>query len=88
MIDPGIKVDEEYAVYQSGVQGDHFIWRSANQIALSEPTKDAKERLAIGRVWPGNCAFPDFTRHVTRDWWAQLYIPFLTNNFIDGIWFV
>lgn len=38
-----------------------------------------------GKVWPGACAFPDFTRPETRTWWSGLYKDFMANG-IDGIW--
>jgi len=44
------------------------------------------EELEIGKVWPGDCAFPDFTRKETRKWWGALYANFLIKNGIDGVW--
>jgi alpha-glucosidase len=72
MIDPGLKVDPEYQVYADGVRGDQYI-------------KDADGREYHGKVWPGECAFPDFTRARTREWWASLY-PDLLSVGIDGVW--
>jgi alpha-glucosidase len=72
MIDPGVKVDSAYAVYRSGREQDVFV-------------RDAYRREFHGKVWPGACAFPDFTRPETRRWWAGLYKPFLACG-IDGIW--
>lgn len=72
MIDPGVKVDSNYAVYQSGVAND--VW-----------VKNQNGQEYHGKVWPGNCAFPDFTIPRTRSWWAGLYSQFLLNR-VDGIW--
>ncbi|MFZ4573988.1 MAG: TIM-barrel domain-containing protein [Phycisphaerales bacterium] len=72
MIDPGIKVDEEYAVYRAGRDGGHFV-------------TDHAGREYHGKVWPGLCAFPDFTRARTREWWAGLYKDFLAQG-VDGVW--
>ncbi len=72
MIDCGFKVDENDPVYRSGREGDHFI-----RTAGGEEFK--------GSVWPGLCAFPDFTREATRRWWAELYKPFLDTG-LDGVW--
>jgi alpha-glucosidase len=72
MIDPGIKVDDQYSVYAQGRDGDHFV-------------KNAAGREYHGKVWPGMCAFPDFTRARTRAWWASLYKDFLAQG-IDGVW--
>lgn len=72
MIDPGVKVDENYYVYKTGKEQDVFV-------------RDAYRNEFHGKVWPGDCAFPDFTRPETRTWWAGLYKDFLANG-IDGIW--
>lgn len=72
MIDPGIKVEPDYFVYKSGHEGNHFLL-----------TPDGKEYH--GQVWPGTCAFPDFTRAQTRRWWGDFYKDFLANG-IDGVW--
>jgi alpha-glucosidase len=72
MIDPGVKVDEAYSIYQQGSAGNHWV-----------QTKNEKEYN--GAVWPGQCAFPDFTRPETQHWWASLYKPFMKLG-IDGIW--
>jgi alpha-glucosidase len=72
MIDPGIKVDPDDAVYETGREGDHFV-------------RDGRGGEFHGRVWPGPCAFPDFTRAETRQWWAGLYEDWLKVG-IDGVW--
>lgn len=72
MIDPGVKYDPGYFVYDSGTEED--VW------AL-----DAAGKPYIGPVWPGDCVFPDFTMPRARRWWAGLYKDFLTLG-IDGIW--
>jgi alpha-glucosidase len=72
MIDPGVKVEKDYFVYESGSQGNHWV-------------QDADHKEFNGSVWPGPCAFPDFTRPETRNWWSGLYKDFL-NTGIDGVW--
>ncbi|MBK7404872.1 MAG: DUF5110 domain-containing protein [Phycisphaerales bacterium] len=72
MVDPGIKVDAGYDVYKSGHEGEHFV-------------KDLDGNEFHGSVWPGPCAFPDFTRERTREWWAGLYAGYLSHG-IDGVW--
>lgn len=72
MIDPGVKVDKDYSIYQSGTKSD--VWVKKN---------DGSEYH--GKVWPGDCVFPDFTVPDVRDWWANLYKNFLSTG-IDGIW--
>lgn len=72
MIDPGVKADPAYDVYRSGTAQD--VW-----------VKDTAGKEYHGKVWPGDCAFPDFTIPRTRQWWAGLYRNFMAND-IDGIW--
>lgn len=63
---------ENYAPYETGAAGGHFI-------------RDASGETFVGKVWPGDCAFPDFTRKATRDWWAGLLAtPDLRD--VAGIW--
>lgn len=72
MIDPGAKVDPDYHVYKSGTKED--IW-----------VKRPDGTIYEGKVWPGYCAFPDFTMPAAREWWAGLYKDFLANG-VDGVW--
>ncbi len=72
MIDPGVKAEKGYFVYDQGCAGDHWV-----------KTADGKEYN--GEVWPGDCAFPDFTRSETRKWWAGLYKDFMATG-VDGVW--
>jgi len=72
MIDPGVKVEKDYFVYESGSKGDHWV-------------QNAEHKEFNGSVWPGKCAFPDFTRPETRNWWSALYKDFMATG-IDGVW--
>ncbi|KAF0093204.1 MAG: alpha-glucosidase [Puniceicoccaceae bacterium 5H] len=72
MIDPGIKTDPDYFVYESGNAED--VW-----------VHDAFGQPFHGNVWPGDCVFPDYTRPETREWWADLYADFMATG-IDGVW--
>ena len=72
MIDPGVKKDPGYAVYDSG--NDQDVW-----------VKTAAGQPYVGKVWPGECQFPDFTRPDVRQWWAGLYKPFAALG-VDGVW--
>jgi alpha-glucosidase len=73
MIDPGIKEDSEYAVYQEGMAQGHFL-------------KTADGDIAKAPVWPGFCAFPDYTRPETRAWWGELYRDLYTHIGLAGFW--
>ena len=72
MIDPGVKTESGYFVYDQGSAGDHWIY-------------DAAGGWYTGTVWPGACHFPDYTRPETRTWWASLYTNFMANG-VDGVW--
>lgn len=72
MIDPGVKKEPGYFVYDQGTAGDHWVL-----------TGEGEE--FNGNVWPGSCAFPDFTRPETRAWWASLYKDFMAQG-VDGVW--
>lgn len=72
MIDPGVKKDTAYSIYQQGSAGDHWVLNS-------------KGEEFNGEVWPGMCAFPDFTMPATQKWWGGLYKDFMALG-IDGVW--
>jgi alpha-glucosidase len=72
MIDPGVAVFPGYSVYDSGKKADVY-------------TKNKDGADFIGKVWPGDCHFPDFTRPETRDWWGGLYKDYIATG-IDGVW--
>lgn len=73
MIDPGIKEDPEYAVYRQGVEQGQFL-------------RTADGALAKAPVWPGFCAFPDFTDPKTRAWWGDLYADLYCTDGVSGFW--
>ncbi len=72
MIDPGVKVDSGYTVFRDGSERDVWV-----------KTADGKDYQ--GKVWPGLCVFPDFTRPETCAWWAGLYRDFIATG-VDGVW--
>jgi alpha-glucosidase len=73
MIDPGIKEDPQYAVYCEGLEAGYFL-HSADGAVAKAP------------VWPGFCAFPDFTRPDVRAWWGELYRDLYLNMDVSGFW--
>jgi alpha-glucosidase len=73
IIDPGIKEEEGYFVYDQG---------TALGAWLTKPDGEPY----VGRVWPGPTVWPDFTNHKVRDWWAGLYPQFIGACGLDGIW--
>ncbi|MEQ6122102.1 glycoside hydrolase family 31 protein [Reichenbachiella sp. MALMAid0571] len=72
IIDPGIKIDKNYSVYQQGVKNGYFCTRGDGP-------------LLKGSVWPGECHFPDFTNPKAREWWATLYKGLISDG-VAGVW--
>lgn len=72
IIDPGVKKDPEYELYQDGVRRGAFC-------RLPDGS------LFTGLVWPGWTVFPDFTDPQTREWWGNYYQRLLEAG-IDGFW--
>jgi len=72
IIDPGIKVDPNYSVYTDGQKGGYFH-------------KDASGKEFNASVWPGVCAFPDFTSPQARAWFGSLYKQNLDEG-VAGFW--
>ncbi len=73
MIDPGLKVDPDYAPYREGLEQDFFCRRASGE-------------LMVGPVWPAKCAFPDFTREEVRRWWGGLYHRLYVEDGVSGFW--
>ncbi|MGD9688563.1 MAG: TIM-barrel domain-containing protein [Phycisphaerales bacterium] len=72
MIDPGFKLEPGWDLFDAGLKGDHYV-------------KTASGELYRGEVWPGQCAFPDYTRAETLQWWAGLYADFMAQG-VNGVW--
>jgi len=72
IIDPGIKKEKNYFVFEEGILGNHFVRGSDGE-------------YFVGKVWPGDCVFPDFTKTSTRKWWGSLYKDFVKIG-IAGFW--
>lgn len=73
IIDPGIKMDSEYHVFKEGLDKDYFCRR-------------ADGPYMKGKVWPGECYFPDFTRPEVRKWWAGLFKELIEDIGVQGVW--
>ncbi|MBZ4644905.1 MAG: Alpha-glucosidase [Clostridia bacterium] len=72
IVNPGVKKDPEYKYYVEGMLNNYFC-------------KKIDGSAYIGRVWPGESAFPDFTKQETRKWWGKNHKAF-TDIGIEGIW--
>ena len=72
IIDPGIKVDENFSVYKDGQRSGIFMKNADG----SELHRD---------VWPQSAAFPDFTDQKAREWFGARYKVNVDQG-IAGFW--
>ena len=72
IIDPGIKVDNNYWVFREGKDNGYFCRRG-------------DDYFMEGYVWPGRCQFPDFTNEKVRTWWGGLFKG-LVDVGVAGVW--
>ena len=72
IIDPGIRVDDNYEVFKEGKKNKYFCRRS-------------DDYFMEGHVWPGRCQFPDFTNPDVRTWWGSLFDE-LVEIGVAGVW--
>ncbi len=61
-----------YKPYDEGIKSDYFV-------------KNPDGTVYVGKVWPGDSVFPDFTREEVRRWWGTLYSDFAKEG-IRGFW--
>jgi alpha-glucosidase len=72
IVDPGVKRDARYPLYVEGCREGHFC-------------KLPDGSIYHGAVWPGEAAYPDFSRAATRKWWAAAHESLLGRG-VSGIW--
>jgi alpha-glucosidase len=72
ILDPAVKAEPGYTVYDEGVTGGHFVC-------------DAEGNEYHAWTWTGDAAFPDYTRPETRAWWKRLTAEILETG-MDGLW--
>jgi alpha-glucosidase len=72
ILDPGVKLDPGYEVYDDGELRRMFC-------------QNPEGRAYVGYVWPGQTVFPDFSLQRVRDWWAERVAAFARLGF-DGAW--
>ena len=73
IIDPGIKIDKDYSVFKEALEKDYFC-------------KRADGPYMKGKVWPGECYFPDFTNPEVREWWSGLFKELIEDIGVKGVW--
>ena len=76
IIDPAISTTTGYLPYDDGLLNDVFI-----------KYFNSSENL-VGKVWPGNTVFPDFTHPNATKWWSSMALNFHKAVQFDGIWIV
>src|SRR6266404_2690319 len=64
--------DKSYYVYNQGTERNYFLKR-----------KDGK--VYVGKVWPGESVYVDYTLEAARRWWGDLRRAY-TDNGVAGIW--
>lgn len=72
IIDPGVKVEKGYDVYDEGMKKDYFAKTEDNQVYINQ-------------VWPGDSVYPDFGRKEVRNWWSDKQ-KFLVDMGVRGVW--
>lgn len=72
LVDPGIKEDKNYSVYNSLRRLGGYI-------------KDAVGQPLQITVWPGRTILPDFSNGKTAEWWIKLQSQWLSSYPFDGI---
>ncbi|SHN01533.1 glycoside hydrolase family 31 protein [Mucilaginibacter sp. OK098] len=72
IIDPGIRVDDNYSVFKEGKENRYFCRR-------------CDDYFMEGHVWPGRCQFPDYTNPEVREWWGGLFDE-LVQLGVAGVW--
>ena len=72
IVDPGIKYEPGYAVFDAAVAGNHLC-------------KTEGGAIYVGEVWPGRTAFPDFVKTETRRFWGELNARHVATG-VAGIW--
>lgn len=72
IIDPGVKVDNNYPAAKEGLEKDLFA-------------KYPDGNYYQGEVWPSWAYFPDFTKKETRSWWGD-NLGRMLNQGIEGFW--
>jgi alpha-glucosidase len=72
VINPGIKTDRAYFVYQQGLAHGYLCRKQGGD-------------LYMGTAWPNDCNFADFSRTDVRKWWGDLFQQFLAQG-VAGSW--
>lgn len=72
IIDPGVKVEEGYEMYDEGVREGYYATTPEGEIY-------------VNAVWPGDAVYPDFGQERVQKWWADKQ-QFLIDSGVRGVW--
>ncbi len=72
IVDPGVKVEKDYNIYEEGLERGYFA-------------KDKNGLPYVNQVWPGDSLYPDFGSPEVRSWWSD-HMSFYKELGISGIW--
>ncbi len=72
IIDPGIKKDKGYSIYDEGLKNRYFA-------------TDKDGVTYVNAVWPGDSVYPDFGNSDVRKWWGKNHKALLDMG-VQGIW--
>ncbi len=72
IIDPGVKLQEGYHIYDEGVEKGYFATTPEGEIY-------------VNAVWPGDSVYPDFGKPEVRSWWANNQ-KYLLDMGVRGVW--
>jgi alpha-glucosidase len=74
IIDPGVKYEPggKYSVYNEGTERNYFL-------------KKTNGETYVGKVWPGDSVFVDYSLPDAAKWWGDLHKPLLDAG-VAGIW--
>ncbi|NMF07255.1 glycoside hydrolase family 31 protein [Clostridium beijerinckii] len=72
IIDPGVKVDKGYKIYDEGLRKGYFA-------------TDKSGITYVNEVWPGDAVYPDFLNSKVRDWWSGNQ-KIMIDSGVSGIW--
>ena len=72
IVDPGVKVEKDYFMYEEGIEKGYFA-------------KSPDGSIYVNAVWPGDAVYPDFGNPDVRRWWGE-HLLFYTELGVSGIW--
>lgn len=72
IIDPGVKVEKGYYVYEEGMKNGYFA-------------KTPEGETYVNVVWPGDSVYPDFGDPKVQQWWGDNQ-KFLVDLGVRGVW--